>query len=201
MLLTVKNISKREEVFDIDIEEKVSTLAELVKERFEYTNKVKLIYAGQILLYDEKISKYLNEADYGFIVCFQEKTKSIPAIPAIPETSPLTPTSPILPPLPPLPTLESETPTEVRSTRAILFAFFRFIQSHESLNYIYFTNPGVMNQMFKDKKFDTLIAQLIENKDIILDGLENNRHTEIDLTLDEKLVNSIMMNLFFNNNN
>jgi hypothetical protein len=84
---------------------------------------------------------------------------------------------------------------------AILFAFFRFIQSHESLNYIYFTNPGVMNKMFKDKKFDTLIQQLIENKDKILDGLENNRHTQIDLTLDRELVNSIMMNLFFNNNN
>jgi hypothetical protein len=196
MLLTVKNISKREEVFDIDIEEQVSTLAELVRERFDYMNKVKLIYAGQILSYDEKISKYISESDYGFLVCFQEKTKKIPEVP-----TPIDTPTPINTPNTPSINTPNTPSEEVRSTRATLFAFFRFIQSHESLNYIYFTNPGIMNQMFKDNKFDNLIEQLIENKEIILEGLENNRHTQIDLTLDEGIVNSIMMNLFFNNNN
>jgi hypothetical protein len=196
MLITVKNIYKKEEVFEVSIDEKVSTLAELVKERFDYMNNVKLIYAGQILNLDNPISTYMNESSYGFMVCFEEKPKkiqeiSIPISDNVNDTETTETTE----------TIVNTTDSEVKTMNAILFAFFRFIQSHESLNYIYFTNPGVMNKMFKDKKFDTLIQQLIENKDKILDGLENNRHTQIDLTLDRELVNSIMMNLFFNNNN
>jgi hypothetical protein len=73
MLITVKNIYKKEEVFEVSIDEKVSTLAELVKERFDYMNNVKLIYAGQILNLDNPISTYMNESSYGFMVCFEEK--------------------------------------------------------------------------------------------------------------------------------
>jgi hypothetical protein len=186
MLITVKNVSKREEIFDISIDEKVQVLMDQVRERFGYMNKVKLIYAGKILNHDEQISLYFDETCYGFIVCFQEKTMKLPEIPSIIDNTN---------------TNTNIIDTELRTTNAVLFAFFRFIQSHEGLKYIFFTNPGVMNQMFKEKKFDSLVSQLLDNKKLILDGLENNIHTQIDLTIDESLVNSIMMNLFFNNNN
>lgn len=201
MKVIVKNILKITKEYDIDPESLVSELAELVKKDFDYLYNVKLIYAGVILNHSEPISKYIKETDKGFIVCFQEKPQVI-----TPEPVPV-PVPSRLPAPTPTPTLAPVANTqnrgdELRKTRAMLFAFFRFLSSHQSLNYLYFISPHVISEMFKRNNFDEIINQLMDNSDTISEGLENNLHTKIDLNIDENLIRNIMMNvLFYTNQN
>jgi hypothetical protein len=188
MKVVVKNILKITKEYDLEPDSLVSELAELVKKDFDYLYNVKLIYTGHILNHSEPISKYIKETDTGFVVCFQEKPLVVPtATPTVTQIQPIT---------------NQDKNQELRKTRAILFAFFRFLSSHQSLNYLYFTSPQVISEMFKQHNFDEIINQLMNNSDTISEGLENNLHTKIDLNIDENLVKTIMMNvLFFTNQN
>lgn len=211
MKVVVKNILKISKDYDIDPKSLVSELAELVKKDFDYLYNVKLIYAGHILNHNEPISKYIKETDTGFVVCFQEKpqivTQQIKPEPIV--TSQVKPIQPVMNENKEKDNdndkkndKKNDTENELRKTRAILFAFFRFLSSHQSLNYLYFTSPQIITEMFKRHNFDEIINQLMDNSDTISEGLENNLHTKIDLNIDENLIKNIMMNvLFFTNQN
>ena len=44
MKIIVKNVYQREEIFEVNLEDPLSVLASLIKERFNYENNVKIIY-------------------------------------------------------------------------------------------------------------------------------------------------------------
>jgi quinolinate synthase len=77
MQVKVKNIYQREEIFEVNLEENVSVLASLVKERFNYENNVKLIYVGKVLLHEIPMKNYFNEHLKTILICLEDKNKEI----------------------------------------------------------------------------------------------------------------------------
>ena len=77
MNITVKNIYQREEIFEVNLEDPLSVLASLIKERFNYENNVKIIHIGKVLLHNIIMKEYFNDIDKITLVCLEEKNKNI----------------------------------------------------------------------------------------------------------------------------
>ncbi len=185
MLIKVKSITQRQEEFEVnDLEQLVSDFATLVSERFNYSNGIKLIYAGRILLHTEKLSKYFTEGFTGYIVCMEEKKKQ--------ELQPpqnITINNAITRPPPSVPS--SESPSETASiasdnqlssldhNRAMIFTFMRMFSSVRLLNYLFFTILEDVNNMI-DITFNNVLHENLLNSIInpVITAPRNHTYAE-----------------------
>ncbi len=219
MLIKVKSITQRQEEFEVnDLEQLVSDFAKLVCDRFNYSNGVKLIYAGRILLHTEKLSNYFTEGFTGYIVCMEEKKKQ-----EVQSSQNITINNPTIqpqqnitinntinnattrpPPSPPSSESASETASvasdnqlsSLDHNRAMIFTFMRLFSSVRLLNYLFFTTPDDVNNMIRDGDFDDLIQQVTLQTETIHRSLATRENNMIDITfnnvLHENLLNSII---------
>lgn len=172
MQVKVRNVSQREEIFEINLEDKVSVLASLVKERFNYENNVKLIYIGKVLIHDILMKNYFNESVNIILICLEDKSKANDNI----ETDKVE-------------KLEDniDNKLELRNVRSILYAFFTLISNDTALNYLFFNNPESIYSILKNGYLDDLITQFINQSDKISDILESGNNESIDIQLTPEL--------------
>jgi hypothetical protein len=170
MQVKVKNISQREEIFEINLEDKVEVLASLVKERFNYENNVKLIYIGKVLINDIFMKNYFNENLNTILICLEDKSKlnNSELDSNIKEEK-----------------IEEkiDDKLELRNVRSILYAFFTLIANDSALNYLFFNNPESIYSLLKNGYLDDLIKQFISQSDKIGDILETGMNESIDIEL------------------
>ena len=178
MQVTVKNIFQREETFEVNLEDNVSILASLVKERFNYENKVKLIYIGKVLKHDILMKNYFNEHIKTVLICLEDKSKETNNIlkHKINEEE------------------EEEKEDEnlkdnkkIENIRAIIYAFFTIISNDTALNYLFFNNPKSIYILLKNGHLDDLIKQFMEQSDKISEILESGNNDSIDIELSSEL--------------
>ncbi len=165
MQVKVKNIYQREETFEVNLEENVSVLASLVKERFNYENNVKLIYIGKVLLHEIPMKNYFNEHLKTILICLEDKNKEINLSEDKTEDKKI----------------------ELHNIRAIIYAFFTLISNDTALNYLFFNNPKTIYSLLKNGHLDDLITQFMEQSEKISDILESGENESIDIELSSTL--------------
>jgi hypothetical protein len=174
MQVKVKNISQREEIFEVNLEDKVSVLASLVKERFNYENNVKLIYIGKVLIHDNIMSSYFSEHINIVLICLEDKNKvNIKVDNKVDNIE--------------VDNIEVKDKLELRNVRSILYAFFTLISNDTALNYLFFNNPESINSLLKNGHLDDMIIQFINQSDKISDILESGINESIDIELTPEL--------------
>ena len=166
MQIKVKNIAQREETFEVNLDDEVSVLASLVKERYNYENKVKLIYIGKVLLHEKLMKEYFNEHLKILLICLEDKNKENK------ETKNI---------------IENNKNLELPNVRAIIYAFFTLVSNDTGLNYLFFNNPKTIYSLLKNGHLDDLIKQFIEKSDKISDILDSGDNDSIDIELTSTL--------------
>ncbi len=184
MQVKVKNIYQREETFEVNLEENVSVLASLVKERFNYENNVKLIYIGKVLLHEIPMKNYFNEHLKTILICLEDKNKEnyenkeenneVNNEENKQENKEHN-------------NLSEEKEKELHNIRAIIYAFFTLISNDTALNYLFFNNPKTIYSLLKNGHLDDLIKQFIDSSDKISDILESGLNESIDIELTSTL--------------
>ncbi len=184
MQVKVKNIYQREETFEVNLEENVSVLASLVKERFNYENNVKLIYIGKVLLHEIPMKNYFNEHLKTILICLEDKNKENyenkeenkeEIKDETKEDNNL------------LEDISKDKQKELHNIRAIIYAFFTLISNDTALNYLFFNNPKTIYSLLKNGHLDDLIKQFIDSSDKISDILESGLNESIDIELTSTL--------------
>ncbi len=176
MQVKVKNIYQKEEFFEINLEDTVSVLASLVKERFNYENNVKLIYVGKVLLHDIPMKKYFNENLKIILICLEDKNKEIKEENNLVEDN-----------LGEEKDKDKDKEKELHNIRSIIYAFFTLVSNDTALNYLFFNNPKTIYSLLKNGHLDDLIKQFIEQSDKISDILESGDNDSIDIELSSTL--------------
>jgi hypothetical protein len=186
MQIIVKNIYQREETFEVNLEDNISVLASLIKERFNYENNVKLIYIGKVLLHEIPMKNYFNENLKTILICLEDKSKPINKfnqktyIKEEEEDE----------------EEENEEDKEEEDTnnhmkidniRAIIYAFFTLVSNDTALNYLFFNNPKTIYSLLKNGHLDDLIKQFMEQSEKISDILESGNNESIDIELTSTL--------------
>ena len=199
MKIIVKNIYQREEVFEVNLEEPVSVLASLIKERFNYENKVKLIYIGKVLIHETLMKNYFNENLKTIIICLEDKSKDIKQNNDIKEEEEEEEEEEDGGEEEDKEEIKSEEnkeenkseennkPMEINNIRAIIYAFFTLVSNDTALNYLFFNNPKSIYILLKNGHLDDLIKQFIDNSDKISDILESGLNDSIDIQLSSEL--------------
>ena len=186
MKVIVKNVAQQEEIFEVNLEDTVSVLASLVKERFNYEYNAKLIYIGKVLLHDMLMKNYFNEHLKTILICLEDKSKEKneknEKVEVVEEE-----VEEVEEEVEKVEELEEVKEQKIENTRAIIYAFFTLVSNDTALNYLFFNNPKTIYSLIKNGHLDDLIKQFMEQSDKISEILESGLNKSIDIELSANL--------------